>query len=92
MAKALDQVNQHTEALPIHERTAATLRAKLGPDDHETLLSMNYLGICLHKLGRLSESRASFKEILRRRHTHFPPEFPDTLRTMNNLASVFLSQ
>jgi tetratricopeptide (TPR) repeat protein len=60
-----------------------------GPDDPETLASMNDLATSYQDLGRYTEALKLNEETLSLRRAKLGPDHPDTLTSMNNLANCF---
>jgi tetratricopeptide (TPR) repeat protein len=61
----------------------------LGPDDPDTLQSMNYLALSYADLGRFADALKLHEETLTRRKSTLGPDHPHTLRSMNNLANSY---
>jgi len=60
-----------------------------GPDDPDTLRSMNNLAYSYDELGRHGEALRLREETLAHMKTRLGPDDPDTLRAMNNLANSY---
>ncbi|HEV8068355.1 MAG TPA: tetratricopeptide repeat protein [Planctomycetaceae bacterium] len=60
-----------------------------GPDDPNTLRSMNNLAYSYDELGRHGEALRLREETLAHMKTRLGPDDPDTLRAMNNLANSY---
>jgi serine/threonine protein kinase len=79
-------------ALAIHlfSQARATRQASLGPDDPNTLISMNNLASAYLQAGHLDKAVPLFEQTLVRQREKLGSDHPDTLVTMNNLASAYL--
>ncbi len=64
-------------------------RQVLGPDDPDTLTSMNLVALTYQDMGRLAEAIPIFEDTLRRRRATLGSDHADTLISMNNLASAY---
>ena len=70
-------------------RTRALYAANLGPDDPETLRSMNNLATSYVYRGRVTEGLDLYQETLALRKVKLGPAHVETLRTMNFLANCY---
>jgi non-specific serine/threonine protein kinase/serine/threonine-protein kinase len=73
------------KAIRLFNKALATFTSELGPDDRETLQSMNNLGLAHQDAFHFDEAIAWFKQTLQRRKA-LDPDGADTLQSMNNLA------
>ncbi len=67
-------------------RARSLYTAALGPDDPDTLLSMNWLANSYAKLGRYTDALRLREETFALRKAKLGPDHVDTLRSMSNLA------
>ena len=70
----------------------AIRRQVLGPNNLETLNSMNKLANTLADEGKFTEAQSLYRETLAVRRRILGPEHPDTLVVMNDLATTFDEQ
>src|SRR5262249_42147031 len=80
------------DALRLREQTLALRKANLGPDDPDTLASMNNLAISYRIRGRHVKAAKLLKEALPRMKAQVGPDHPDTLACMRNLADIYQAQ
>ena len=64
----------------------------LGPDDPDTLDSLNTVGVALSRLGRYNEAEAMYQKAVEGKVRTLGAEHLDTLTSMLNLAIVYNSQ
>jgi tetratricopeptide (TPR) repeat protein len=64
-------------------------KAKLGPDDPDTLASMTNLAMVYMQVDRLDLALQLLEEALTRKKAVLGPDHPSTLRSMNNLAAAY---
>jgi eukaryotic-like serine/threonine-protein kinase len=74
------------KAIPLFAKARATFTDQLGPDDPETLTSMNDLAWGYLAAGKFDLALPLCQETLELRKAKLGPDDPDTLQTMNNLA------
>jgi tetratricopeptide (TPR) repeat protein len=72
------------------ERVLDLRRKHLGPDDADTLISMNNLADGYTGQGRHAEALKLNEETLALRKAKLGPDHPDTLTAMNNLANSYV--
>jgi tetratricopeptide (TPR) repeat protein len=72
------------------EQAAALRRQCLGPDDPDTLASIDNLALAYRDAGRLADALPLFEETLNRRQATLRPDHPHTLISMVNLAGAYL--
>jgi tetratricopeptide (TPR) repeat protein len=72
-----------------HERARAIYAKLAGPDDPDTLRSMNALASSYRALGRYPEAVGLYEETLARRKATLGPRHRDTLQSMQNLATIY---
>jgi eukaryotic-like serine/threonine-protein kinase len=82
-------MGRHTDALKTHEETLERQKAKLGPDDLETLGSMYNVALSYTQLGRYADALKLNEEVLTVRKAKLGANHPDTLWSMNNVASNY---
>ncbi|HEY1376907.1 MAG TPA: tetratricopeptide repeat protein [Gemmataceae bacterium] len=75
-------------ALRQTERALALNRQALGPEDSETLGTMNNLGLVQSALGRFEEARKTHDMALQLQRRVLGPEDPVTITSMHNLANA----
>ncbi len=105
VALSLRTQGRLNEARKLHEETLAIRKRVLGPEHPDTLATMNNLAVVLRDLGLdlaraqvvrdpslLEESRKLHEETLRLRRRVLGPAHPNTLFSMNNLATTLLAQ
>jgi serine/threonine protein kinase len=76
-------------ALPLVKHAYATRRAKLGPDDALTLVSLFNLAEAYREAGSFNKAVALHQQALARWKAKVGPEVPDTLKSMNSLAIAY---
>src|SRR5262249_54010988 len=67
------------------EETLKLRKAKLGPDDPDTLFSMNNLAATYWSVRQLDKSIPLFEETVKRREAKLGRDHPETLMTVANL-------
>jgi serine/threonine protein kinase/tetratricopeptide (TPR) repeat protein len=72
-----------------YEASRALYARHRGPDDPETLTSMNSLANCYRALGRHAEALELLEETLALMKAKLGPDDPETLTSMNNLAIIY---
>jgi Flp pilus assembly protein TadD len=69
------------------------LRSSLASEDNEHKLDLLWrYGMCLYDDGRYQEAETLFKQVMESHKTKLETDHPDTLASMNNLASVYVYQ
>ncbi|MBX9583407.1 MAG: tetratricopeptide repeat protein [Gemmataceae bacterium] len=76
-------------ATPLLEKSRATLTAALGPDDRDTLRSLNNLANAHQKAERPADAVPLHEECLGRRRAALGPDGPDTITSLNNLGLAY---
>ncbi|MEU2076887.1 tetratricopeptide repeat protein [Streptomyces sp. NPDC013489] len=76
------------EAMVVSQYVASALYRLLGPDDPDTLASLNNLASALDSLGRYQEAVDLHRQNLDDRTRILGPDHPDTLASLNNLAAA----
>jgi tetratricopeptide (TPR) repeat protein len=84
----LVKIGRRDLALPHAQRALEIRRKQLGPDDPESLTSLNNLASVLEKLGKVSEAESLYKEALDRRRRLLGEDHAKTLLSLNNYAHV----
>jgi serine/threonine protein kinase/tetratricopeptide (TPR) repeat protein len=77
------------EAMALHAETLKDRKARLGPDDEDTLKSMGGLAASYVDAGRLAEALPLFEELLKRHKARNGPDDSQTLAAMGNVAVVY---
>ena len=72
-----------------YERARALYTKIAGPDDLDTLRSMNALASSYRAVGRYPDAVALYEETLARRKAKLGPRHRDTLQSMQNLATIY---
>jgi serine/threonine protein kinase len=71
------------------EKARALREAELGPDDPDTLETMNDLAMAYQETDRIREAIGLMEETLRRQKAKLGSNHPHTLNSMNNLAAAY---
>jgi tetratricopeptide (TPR) repeat protein len=71
-----------------HERARALFAEQLGPDDPDTLQSVNNLANSYRAQGRFPEALLLYQDTLARRRAVLGADHPATLESLNNLANI----
>ena len=61
----------------------------LGPDDPDTLATLNGLGLAYRDAGRFSDAIHLFEQVRDSVHKHVGPDHPNYLTALNNLGLAF---
>jgi hypothetical protein len=77
------------EAIRVWEQVVALQSKRLGPDDPDTLASMNNLGVAYQADGQVKRALALFELTLANARRLLGPDHPETLAGMNNLAGAY---
>ncbi|KAK1656993.1 hypothetical protein BDP55DRAFT_43077 [Colletotrichum godetiae] len=85
-------LGKYAEAEQIHRQTLELREKVLGPENPDTLTSMDNLAVVLGSQGKYDEAEQMHRQTLELREKVLGPENPDTLISMNNLAVVLESQ
>jgi serine/threonine protein kinase len=86
MGDVYDNLGLYPRAQSLQQQSMEIRQRVLGPEDPETLQSMNSLATVLAHEGHYAEAEKLDRETLDIRRRVLGPEHPDTLRAMNNLA------
>ena len=90
LANAYRDAGRYDEAIPILERTIATLTAKLGPDHLRTLVTRSILADTYRCVGQLDRAISLLERIVAAAQTaKLGPDHPETLNTQNYLANAY---
>jgi tetratricopeptide (TPR) repeat protein len=81
-------VGEPRTAAEQYEASRALNARHRGPDDPDTLTSMNNLAVSYQALGRRAEALKLFEEALVLKKAKLGPDHPDTLYSMHNLAAI----
>jgi len=79
------------EVLKMAEATAKGLEGTVGPDDPDTLASLNSLASAYRAVARLPEAIALFERVRDANIAKIGPDDPETLTTLNNLAGAYFA-
>jgi len=79
----------YREAIPLQEKVRDYDLAASGPEDPNTLSSMNNLALSYKEAGRRDDALKLWEEALALHRKVNGPENPDTLLVMNNLATCY---
>ncbi|KAK2005502.1 TPR-like protein [Colletotrichum eremochloae] len=91
-AESNELLGKYSEAEQMHRQTLELKEKVLGPENPDTLSSMNNLALVLDSQGKYEEAEQMHRQTLELREKVLGPENPDTLASMNNLALVLDSQ
>jgi len=83
------RIGEYQLAIDFLKRSEALCRQHLGPEDPDTLSSMNELANAYHMAGKLDLAVPLHEETLRLTTAKLGAEHPLTLDTMNGLASAY---
>jgi len=86
LARTLAYLGEAKDAHAHFKRVVALLTEAKGPDDADTLTSMNDLANSCQALGQYAEALVLHQETLRMQTAKLGSDHPSTLRSMNNLA------
>ena len=86
LSNSYASLGRHAEALPLREAMVAYRKLNCGPEEADTLNSMNNLANTYNNLYRFADAVKLHEEVLAIRKITFGPDHPDTLNSMNNLA------
>jgi serine/threonine protein kinase len=82
-------VGEYGLAVSFHQRAAALRQQQLGPDNLDTLDTLNHLGLAYYGAGKLAEAIKLFEQVGTARQTKLGPDHRDTLIVLNNLAMAY---
>jgi tetratricopeptide (TPR) repeat protein len=77
--------------LRVSEETLALRKARLGPDDPDTLHSMHDLAVGYRAVGRRADALRVSEETLALRKARLGPDHPDTLASIEDLAHSYFA-
>lgn len=89
LAKAYQEGKKLDQAISLFQETRQRQEAALGPDDSDTLTTMNSLAIAYQEAQRLDLALPLFEKTLALRKAKLGPDNPDTIISMNNLAVAY---
>jgi eukaryotic-like serine/threonine-protein kinase len=89
VGEAYRGIGEAATGLPFLERSVELFKATLGPDHHDTLISMSNLIVGYHTAGKLDKALPLCEETLARMKAKLGPDHNDTLTGMNNLAAGY---
>jgi tetratricopeptide (TPR) repeat protein len=89
LATSYARVGRTADARELREKTLALMKAKLGPDHPDTLISMSNLVNTYSALARHADALKLSEEMLALQRAKFGPDHPDTLRSVRNLVNVY---
>jgi hypothetical protein len=91
LAKSLQGLGYPGKAVPLYLKARATLTARLGPDNAETIGTMGNLALAYRSLGKLDLALPLQREAYNLALARFGVEDPNTLLCMHNLAACYVS-
>jgi serine/threonine-protein kinase len=89
IGEAYHRLSDPERAIPHLERALALRKAHLGPDDPNTLRSMQALGAPYLYAGRHSEAIALREQLLEERKARLGPDHPEVLDCITELADAY---
>jgi eukaryotic-like serine/threonine-protein kinase len=92
IGKTYSDMGLYPEAQGQLERALEVERHALGPENQETIETMNHLGDVAGRDGRPSEAEAIFKQTLATANRLLGPDNADTLDAMHGLANAYFHQ
>lgn len=92
MAKTYENLGLAAESLPLNQRAFEIRRRVLGPNNPETLSTMNAVAIDQYMQGHYDQAEKVFREVLERRREVSGNEDRDTLGAMANLSATYQVQ
>ncbi|KAI3530692.1 hypothetical protein CABS02_14420 [Colletotrichum abscissum] len=92
IGRSKDLLGKYNEAEQMHRQALELKEKVLGPENPDTLISMNNLAEVLRSQGKYDEAEQMHRQELELCEKVLGPENPDTLISMNNLAEVLRSQ
>ena len=92
MGRAYTMLGLQHEAQPLFERSIKLASASIGPEDPETLRTINDLAWTLFQQGHLKEAESLERTLLERQRRVLGTDHPSTLSTMDLLASTLCEE
>jgi len=92
MGNVYESLGLYPRAQPLLERAVGIDRGVLGPENPDTLTSMDDLAWVLERGGHYAEAQELDRQVLDIQRRVLGPEHPDTLHTINALATTLMSQ
>eukprot|EP00435_Cladocopium_sp_Y103_P000129 s4159_g1.t1 len=86
LARSLNEVGRHQEALAMYEEVLEVRRQVLGPRHPDTLTTQHCVAFSLGEVGRHQEALAMYEEVLGVRRQVSGPRHPDTLAAQSGVA------
>ena len=86
---SLTALGEAADAIVVLTKSTETRKARLGPDQRDTLQSMGNLATAFLGAGELDMALPLFEEAYKRAKARFGPDHPDTLSTSHNLAYAY---
>jgi serine/threonine protein kinase len=91
LIQAYSSKGKSAKAMRLFDETVKSQRAKLGPEDPNTLRSMNSFGNAYSSASDSAKAIPLLEETLKVMRGKLGIEHPDTLRSMNNLGDAYSS-
>jgi len=88
LGRSLIALGEAALAIKVLQKSLATFKAKLGPDDFSTLDSMDDLAMALKANGQPDKAVPLYEETVKKRRAR-APDHRWTLTSMNNLATAY---
>ncbi|MBL8890579.1 MAG: serine/threonine protein kinase [Planctomycetaceae bacterium] len=89
LGDSLLSLGDSAKAIELFQSSLKVHTDQLGPNDPQTLTSMDHLAQSYFSSGQLDQALPMFEETLELRKKRLGPEHEDTLRSMNNLAQCY---
>jgi tetratricopeptide (TPR) repeat protein len=83
------QLGRYSESLIPFERARTVFNVLFGKETTKTIQAMHYIRWAFQSCGRLKEAQEIQEKVLEVRRCTLGEEHPETLRSMNNLASTY---
>ncbi|MFA6216390.1 MAG: tetratricopeptide repeat protein [Candidatus Omnitrophota bacterium] len=84
--------SKFSEAEPLYKKQYEILKNTLGPNDQETVTTMNNLSLVYKDLGRYSESETLLKEQLNIIEKEAGSSSVEAIATLHNLSDIYIAQ
>jgi serine/threonine protein kinase/tetratricopeptide (TPR) repeat protein len=88
LGRSLIALGEAALAIEVLQKSLATFKAKLGPDDYSTLDGMDDLAMALKANGQPDQAMPLYEETVKKRRAG-DPDHRWTLTSMNNLATTY---
>jgi tetratricopeptide (TPR) repeat protein len=89
LGNSLRELGRLEEAEVVLTKAWRTRARVLGPDHHDTLISMSQLALVYAERGRYDEAEPLLKQALEANRSKFDPDHRETLTGMDNLATLY---